>query len=286
MDEKDCLILKYISREGNLTKAAERLYFTPSALTYRIREMEKKLGVKIFVKKGRNIEITSEGEYLVDCAVEQLRRWSNIKNNILNMSGQIRGKLKIGVSRITATEKLPLILKEFNEKYPNVNTEIYTGYSDEIYELLQRGDVQIGLVRGDYIWSETKYFINRENICLISKENIDIDHLPDLPRIQYRTSTYLNHLINDWWYERFDKPPLISMEINDYIACKEMVKNGLGYAVVPKIFLNEEDDLYSTNLFYKDEKEIILDTWVLVRKSSLKLMLVNEFINHVEAFYK
>src|SRR5690625_946473 len=280
MDEKDCLILKYISKKGNLTKAAEELYFTPSSLTYRIKEMESKFGVKILMKRGRNIEFTPEGEYLADCAVEQLQKWHYIKSNILNMSGQVRGKLKIGVSRIVSNKKLPNILKKFLGKYPNVNTEIFTGYSDDIYELLQKGDIQIGIIRGDYIWSEARYFIKRENICLISREEIDINQLPELPMIQYKTSTQLNNLINDWWYERFDKSPKVSMVSDDYVTCKEMVKSGLGYAVVSGIFLNENDDLYSTHLLYQDKKEIVLDTWVLVRESSLQLTLVNEFINY------
>lgn len=68
MDEKDCLILQYLYKDQNLTKAAERLYMTQPALTYRVRQIEKEFQTEILAKNGKNIKMTPAGEYLVSYA--------------------------------------------------------------------------------------------------------------------------------------------------------------------------------------------------------------------------
>lgn len=56
MDEKDCLILQYLYKDQNLTKAAERLYMTQPALTYRVRQIEKEFQIDILAKNGEELK--------------------------------------------------------------------------------------------------------------------------------------------------------------------------------------------------------------------------------------
>lgn len=283
MNEKDYLMLKYIFEAQNLTKAAELLYITPPALTYRLQQLEKEFGVNIITKNGRSIEFTPEGRYLVQYAQKALVDLRKTKDYMLNMGSEVQGILRLGVSRVIAHYKLPPILKEFLNLYPKVEINVNTGISDEVYELLRKDEIHVGIVRGSYTWSEQKHLLNEENVYIISKNKLNIEDLPAIPRINYRNSTDFNDDINNWWYERFTAPPLISMQVDTFEICKEMVKNELGYAIIPQIFLYADDPLYKTGLIQKSGAAVTVKTWMLYRQSSTQLAMVDKFVNHMKS---
>ncbi|MED1794597.1 LysR family transcriptional regulator [Brevibacillus nitrificans] len=283
MNEKDYLMLKYIYEVQNLTKAAELLYITPPALTYRLQQLEKDFGVSILTKNGRSIEFTPEGRYLVQYAKKALIDLRKTKDHMLNMGSEVQGTLRLGVSRVIAHYKLPPILKEFLNLYPKVEINVNTGISDEVYELLRSNEVQVGIVRGSYTWSEQKHLLKEEGVYIISKNPLRIEDLPTIPRINYRNSTDFNEEINNWWYERFTDPPLINMQVDTFEICKEMVKNELGYAIIPQIFLYEDDPLYKEELITRNGTAVTMKTWMLYRESSTHLAMVGKFVNHLKS---
>lgn len=293
MNEKDCLMLQYIYEEQNITKAAERLYITQPAITYRLQQIEKDFGVPIISKNGKGIKLTAEGEYLVSFAKKMLIELRKTKDYLANMRNEAQGTLRIGVSRYIARYKLPPILKNFITLYPKIEINVFTGLSYEVFELLQNEEIHIGIIRGDYKWFEHKYLISEETICIISKDKINIDDLPNLPKIQYvsqknlrkvksYTFSKLSEWIDRWWHERFNEPPLITMQVDSYDTCKEMVKNGLGYAIIPRIFLSPDDQLHAMDLILKNGQGITLNTWMLYRESSLQLNIVDKFANYIQ----
>jgi DNA-binding transcriptional LysR family regulator len=283
MDEKDCLILKNIFETKNLTKAAELLYITPPALTYRIQQLENEFGVSIITKNGRGIELTPEGRYLVNYAKKSLIELRKTKDYMLNMKSDVQGELRLGVSRVIAHYKLPPILKEFLNEYPKVEINVNTGVSGEIYELIQNEDIHMAIVRGNYRWSEQKCLIKEENVYIISKDKINLADLPNMPRINYKIQSDFSVQIKNWWTERFNEQPFISMELDTFETCKEMVKNGLGYAIIPEMFLSPEDQINLTLMVNKDGQVVTVKTWLLYRESSMQLTIVEKFVNHIKS---
>ncbi|MFM1653429.1 LysR family transcriptional regulator [Brevibacillus sp. B_LB10_24] len=281
MNEKDCLMLKYIFEMQNLTKAAELLYMTPPALTYRLQQLEKEFGVQIMTKNGRRIEFTPEGRYLVQYAKRALLELRKTREHMLNMGSEVQGTLRLGVSRAIALYRLPPILKNFLDLYPKVEINVNTGISDEVFELLREEDIHVGIVRGNYAWSEEKYLIREENVYIVSKDQIDLRDLPRIPRINYKNSSDFSEEINSWWYERFNEPPRITMQVDNFEICKEMVKNRLGYAIIPEIFLSPEDQLLVTEMVHQNGQTISLKTWMFYRESSRQITIVDRFVSHI-----
>jgi DNA-binding transcriptional LysR family regulator len=282
MDEKDWLILQAIYEERNITKAAERLYTSQPSLTYRLQQMEEDVGVKIVWRSKKGIKFTSEGEYLVKYAKNMLLELQKTKDYLLNMNNNVEGIIRLGVSSNFAHYKLPNILKSFLEHYPNVQFNVYTGWSSEIYQLLQNEDVHIGIIRGNYNWDDHKLLINEESICIISNRKIGVEDLPKLPRINYKTDPLLKQLISNWWNQRFTQPPMITMEVDKIQTCKEMVINGLGYGIIPSICLKPYDELHTINLTSKNEQVLLRKTWMIYRESELKFSVVDKFVDFLK----
>ncbi|PPA69123.1 LysR family transcriptional regulator [Jeotgalibacillus proteolyticus] len=279
MDQKDWQILKAIAEEKSLTKAAEKLFITQPALSYRLKQLEESFQTKLFFRTKKGIEFTSEGEYLVEYAEEQLKKYLHLKDEIFNIGNDVRGTLRIGVSSNFAQYKLPALLKKFSTSYPNVQFKVLTGWSTEIMSLLNQSQIHLGILRGDYEWEGEKLLLTKEQLYIISKNKILLDELPQLPFIYYKTDNSLKRLISSWWNDHFTKSPLTAMEVDRQETSKEMVKNDLGFSVVPEICLTPSDELYTEGLHYKNGEPVLRDTWLMYRTDFIQLTIVEAFID-------
>lgn len=279
MDEKDWTAIRVVYEEKNISRAAERLFISQPALTYRLKNLEKEFGTSIFYKIKGGIEFTSEGIHLANYAEEMIQKLQKTKDYMLNMQKEVRGTLRLGVSSNFAQYKLPKILKKFSSKYPHVQFNVNTGWSTEIMHLLDSGSVHLGILRGNYEWYGIKTLLHKERLCLISKKEVDISNLPNLPFINYKTDSSLKGLINGWWQDRFPEPPLITMETDRQETCKEMVKNDLGVSILPEICMQPSDNLFTYGLSYKNGEPVLRNTWLMYNQDSLNLSSVKTFVN-------
>ncbi|NGQ97105.1 LysR family transcriptional regulator [Brevibacillus sp. SYP-B805] len=294
MDEKDWLMLQALHKEKSLTRAAERMYMTQPALTYRLQQLEKRFGVPLIVKNGKGFRFTPEGEYLITCAYKMLAELREIKDHIVNMQTEVQGTLRIGASIYFGQYKLPLLIKNFLKLYPKVQIHVDTGFSSEIFDLLLQDEIQVGIIRGEFQWLDQKHLIQEENICLVSSEELDLEALPYLPRINYRPpkltlkmgdqmSFSLSHAIDQWWHERYREPPTITMQVDSYETCKEMVKYGLGYTIIPSVFVRPNEGLHTVDLTLKNGQPIKRRTWMLYREATLQFTVVDRFVQFMKS---
>ena len=114
MDEKDWELLKTLSEEKNITKAAERLYISQPALTYRIKQIEKEFGVIIITRGKKGVLLTTEGEYIVEYALRMLSNLRQTKDFVRNISEGVRGKIRLGVSGNFVHYKLPSLFEKLS----------------------------------------------------------------------------------------------------------------------------------------------------------------------------
>lgn len=282
MEERDWTILKMLYEEKSITKTAKLLYISQPALTYRLQQLEKEFKTKIVYRGKKGVEFTPQGEYLVNYAKEMLLQLRKTKEVIQNMDKRIQGTLRLGVSGNFARYQLPPLIKKFLAIYPDVEIHLKTGWSSEITQKMYKEEIHIGVIRGDHSWHEQKLLLTAEPICLVSKKKIDTDQLPTLPRIHYKTDPSLQTVIDQWWQERFDQPPFITMEVDRIDTCKEMVSNSLGYAIFPKACLTESDDLYYENLTTNDHQVLIRNTWVIYRNNSVEIGMIRAFTDFIK----
>lgn len=287
MDQKDWLILKTVNEEKNITRASEKLFISQPALTYRIKQLEKDMGITIIWRNKRGIKFSAEGEYLVSYSIRMLKELQKTKDRVVNMNNSTEGTIRLGVSGNFARFALPDILRDFTNQYKNIQFVLYTGLSPEIVKMLEEEDVYVGIVRGENQWNEKKLNLNEETICIISKEPIDLKNLPSLPRISYKTDSELHKIIDKWWQKNFNVPPLTTMHLDNIETSRKLVLNGLGYAIIPSIGLNEvEDDLYIYPIKDLDGKTILRETSLIYKENSLNFPVINTFIDFLTKYYQ
>lgn len=284
VDQKDWKILKLLHEEKNITKTAEKLYVSQPSLSYRLKNLEKELGTSIIFKTKTGVEFTSEGEYLVQYAKNMLQELQVVQDNINNMSEEISGTLKIGVSSNFAQYVLPNLLKTFSSMYPKVRFNVRTGVSSDVYRMINDASVHIGILRRDYQWQGKKQLLNQEPLYIINQEEIDVEKLPSYKMIDYRTDLSLKEIMRRWWTNEFARPASIEMEVDRLDTCKELVKSGLGYSIVPEICLKEDDKLFRSMIESKDGTPVKRDTWIMYNEDYENLTVVKKFVEHIRSW--
>ncbi len=288
MDEKDWTILDMLAQERNITRTAERMFLSQPSLTYRLQQLERELGVPLLVYRGRRgIEFTGQGDRLVEYAREMLKRWGEMKEALAQGQGEVRGTLRLGVSRSVALYRLPDVLRRFSQQYPLVEFDISTALSQDLVGSVSSQKEQIGIVRGNPQWPDTMEMLEQEQVCILSSVPIDPEELPNRRRIAFTTDPMLSRIIENWWKQRYSQPSNVFMHVDNAEIAKRMVQNDLGYAIVPSIVLDGDDrELYRLPLAGEDSEAILWTTWMLYRQELLELPAVKAFVHFIQAHYR
>ncbi|WP_248930741.1 LysR family transcriptional regulator [Paenibacillus hamazuiensis] len=282
MDERDWMIIHVLYEKKNITKAAQSLFITQPALTKRLMVIEEELGVKIVNRGIRGVHFTPQGEYLAKRASELLSLYRDIREDLTNMTDEVIGTIRLGVSTFFSKYKLPIILRLFKEQYPKAEFHVETLKSQDIFNLVYNQEVHVGFVRGGYSWPGRKHLLFQEKIYIVSKFPVDFADLPNVPKIDYQTDNLFKSLIDNWWADHFSKPPLVAMKVDRGDTGREMVVNGLGYAILPAMFINDIPDLHKLEVNDKNNNPILRETWMFYYEESLSNNVVKAFVEFVE----
>ncbi|MGO4890006.1 LysR family transcriptional regulator [Anaerobacillus sp. MEB173] len=282
MEDRDWHILKTLYIHKNITKTAESLYVSQSSLTIRLRQIEEEFGFEIVERGVWGVRFTPKGEFLAKSADRMIMKMEEIRKNVADMKNKVIGTLKLGVSNHFTKYKLPDLLKEFKVQYPNVELEVITGWSKDIIQLLTNQKVHLAIVSGDDNWQHQKHLILEDPLCIASKDEVHINDLPRLSRIDYEAEIYVKALVDNWWEAHFSKPPLIGMEVDRENTCKEVVKNGLGYAILPNIILNNAEEIKKVVLKDNFGQPIMINTWLYYYQDFLNMNIVSAFVSFIK----
>ncbi|MEB6320910.1 LysR family transcriptional regulator [Staphylococcus xylosus] len=285
MNFKDLEVIKILDDERNITSAATKLYISQPSLSYKINTLEQELGVPLLIRSKKGIRFTAQGSHLVDYAKKTLNGFNKMKDYLRSIDNEDEGVIRLGVSQNLARYDLPELLSSFTDDFQKVQFKIVTSWSQSIYKLIESNEVSLAIVRGDVSWKGYKTLLNKEPICIISKDEIDLEKLPSKSRIAFETDTRLQNTIDSWWKESYNEPPNEAMLIDNLESCLKLVEKGMGYAIAPNIGVREYKNLNIVPIKNKENEIIYRDTWLLYREEE-DYPLMQKFIKHIKAYYK
>jgi DNA-binding transcriptional LysR family regulator len=232
MNEKDWLIILSVWQHQNITRAAQQLYTSQPALSYRLKQIERKLNVQLFEESGRSLIFSAQGRYLAQHAGKMLQESQQLRQTLHSLSQPRQGELRLGVTSNFAAYRLPEILARFSEQHSGIRVNLVSGLSEEMYQKLQRDEVHAALVKDDYHWRDGKRLVDIDDYWLVSQQPLDLRLLPQLPQIRINHGGHITHLIERWWNANFTLAPRVAMQVDKLEVCLAMVERGLGYAIV------------------------------------------------------
>lgn len=135
-----------VAREGGITRAAEALHLTQSAVSQTIHRLEEELDAALFVRSSRGVALTDAGQLLLERIGGLLDQVDGVERYFQQLRQLETGSLKIGASDTLCRALLLPHLQTFRDEYPDVTLQVTNRTSGETVELLRRGRVDIGFV--------------------------------------------------------------------------------------------------------------------------------------------
>ena len=277
MDEKDFEILSILNETRNITRAAEQLYITQSALSKRINAIETELGIERLIRSRQGIRFTPAGEAVLTHSTCAAREMELMRRHIDTMNEEICGTLNTGISINFALYKLPDILADYHKKYPKVNLQITTGQSRHLYRQMLDGSLDIAVLRGEYPWDGIQFLLSQENICLVYNQEYEGTPLSDYLYISHKTDISQSAMMTRWMHEQNLNPRTNGVCVDSITACTEMVKRGIGWGLLPEIALENFHGCKKPCTFI-DGEPFIRRTYILCQREAVELPQVNAFM--------
>jgi len=279
-------IIKTLAEEGNMRKAAEKLFLSQPALSQRLQSIEKEWETLLFIRSQKGLEPTPAGEIVIDYAKEAIIKYEKTFEVLASMENKVHGTLKIACASIIGQTWLPQVLKEYVERYPDAQISLMTGWSSEIVKALYDREAHIGIVRGETDWKGRKMYLFRDQLYLVDREITSIDQLKETKRpfIQFKSDSNYHREIQRWWHRHFSEKPGRQITVDQIETCKQLAINGIGYAILPAITLTGDEAVNKIPLLNSEEEfELTRDTWLIGYESSFELKQVEVFTEMIQA---
>lgn len=244
MDISKLALLCDIADTNNLTTSAERMGYTQSGVSHAISKLESEIGVTIFKRTKKGMELTTDGELLmpyIHMVVTHYNRMNEIVDSILDLQ---RGSICIGTYCSIASQWLPHIIRSFQQMYPNIAISIREGGMRELECWLNEGSIDFAFLS----WHKNQNYkfisIARDPLYAV----VSADHpLPDEYQAAFPIKAFADYpfIASEAGVDTDVSAALQHAEVTPMtlFSCRDdhtiipMVENDLGFSLLPGLFL-------------------------------------------------
>ncbi|WP_404421323.1 LysR substrate-binding domain-containing protein [Thalassospira australica] len=138
-----------VAEREHLTKAADAIGLTPSAVSSAIKNLEGFYGVALFHRVGRRIELSETGRLFLNEAKATLARARAAELTLAELGGLQRGELNVYASQTIASYWLPPFLMQFHDQYPGISINLTIGNTKTVADAVRGGAADIGFIEGE-----------------------------------------------------------------------------------------------------------------------------------------
>ncbi len=239
----------------SFSKAADLLYLTQPAVSKRIAALEDELGSRLFDRIGRKIVLTEAGKELYPRAKRILLELDDSRRAIVNLSGNISGRLSFGTSHHIGLHRLPPVLSRYSKDFPAVDLDIRFLDSETACSAVEHGELEIAIVTMPTsamqnlviipVWNDPLcVVVGRDHPIAADPDNTDQGISPSAiaqyPVILPGANTFTREII-DAEFRKFGISLRVKLATNYLETIKMLVSIGLGWSVLPKSMLGDQD---------------------------------------------
>lgn len=248
MDTQSLKAFIEVVESGSFSEAAETLHLTQPAISKRIASLEQQLDCKLFDRIGRRISLTEAGKALLPKAQRILQSVDEARHSIRDLQGGVSGNLTLGISHHIGLHRLPPVLQSFSKRYPQVKLDIDFMDSEQAYEQILQGKIELAVVtlaqsqpepfQQKAIWLDDLRVTVAPDHPLNNTPSVTLAKLSQYTAILPGLNTYTGQIIKN----RFQQQDLkldVSMATNYLETIKMMVSIGLGWSVLPQTMIHD-----------------------------------------------
>ncbi|ENO79336.1 LysR family transcriptional regulator [Thauera sp. 27] len=233
-----------VAEEENIGRAATRLHISQPPLTRQIQQLEEELGVKLFLRTPRGMELTAAGELFLDEA-RNIRAVVEQATERTQRAGQGRlGRLDVAIFGSAILGEIPRLLLRFRSTYPDVKIVLHTMTKGEQIEALRQRRINVGFNRmvapladiaAELVTTEVLLVAVNESHPLARQSSVKFSELAAHPLVLFPTGARPNFVdkVMSLCHEAGFVPE-VSQEVGDAVTGVALVASGFGVCLVPE----------------------------------------------------
>jgi DNA-binding transcriptional LysR family regulator len=230
-----------VAEFGSFTRAAERLHLAQPALSQHVRELEEALGIRLFDRTTRRVELTEGGREFRGAASKILEDLELAVRNANDLAERRRGRLVIAAPPLLAAVILPQAIAEFRSRHPGIQVNLIDARTDQIVESVRSGRADCGL--GTFSPAEDgieRAPLARDSLMLFCSHSSEFfgrnevawNDLNGHPLVTLTRDSGIRLLV-EVGYEAAELPLKPAYEVSQITTAIALVEAGLGSAVLP-----------------------------------------------------
>jgi len=246
-----------VAKCGSLTKAAQELYISQPAVSQAIKQLESQLGVSLFNRTHRGMELSSAGGKLIYKNIEEaLSLIDEAENSLSELKTTATGVIRIGATDSIFAHLLADKIAQFNEKYPAVRLELLSSTSPYTVSQLKEGQCDIAFVNLPLEDDEVRFcgtvsllsdvFVAGRKFEYLKGEEVPLKRLQELPLLMMEENTVFRRELTK--YTRSLGIQLNSeIEVSNWDLMISLAVKGMGVGCIPREYCKKQ--LESGELF-------------------------------------
>ncbi len=287
MKDTDWEIIYELEKNPNMTKVANLFYMTQPSLTKRLQNIEEELQTTIVDRTPRGLEFTKEGKYLAGRAAIYIDFLKKTKEELKAMKETSVGEIVIGSSYTFSKYALSDLLLDYRREHPNINFAIVNEQSNLLFRKMLDNSIDVGFIRGDYDGPVNRTLIGKNAAYLVTQEPVNIDDLPGMQYLGYKTNDRSAEILQGWWRERFGTEFPSGMVVGYVDVAWQLIARGVGYTIcfLPDNFENVHG-LCLQPIVDKAGNEVTRNTWFIYSENKRLSPCLEEFVTYVERYIR
>ena len=281
--------LLIVAEERSFTKAASVLSLTQPAVSNHISNLEKEIGVKIFLRTKGDVKITPEGEVVIKYAKRIKNLYQKMFDKISEIDRQIT-KLRVGITHTAESNEITEILAKYGLSHGNVNITIITDSIKNLYDMLENYEIDFAIIEGRRQVSDMNYLMLDMDylVCILSNNNplsnksmISLDDLKKeqlilrLPESETRKLFEATLISMNDSIDNFD----VSIEVDNIATIKDLIRKDLGVSVLPQSACMDELRKGKITALPIENLSMARETNIVYNKDFARLDLIRDFVN-------
>ena len=282
-----------VAKSGSLTKAAEELYISQPAVSRSIKQLETQLGVTLFTRTHRGMDLSAQGGKVIFNEVEQaLRLLEEAEKRIEEMKTSATGTIRIGASDTIFEYFLADKIVAFHEKFPAVKIELMANLTPDTIEKLKADKCDIAFVNLPIepdselqLFGNCKrlndIFIVGSKYAELTDNPLSLSALKEYPLIFMEENTIARKSLTGFLSSiGVELQP--SIEVGSWELMKKLVAQGMGVGVIPKEYVKKELEEGQLFQLQTDIPLLMRSIGMLLRKNSSISYALHSFIDTFE----
>lgn len=245
------LVFLAVARMGQLTQASARLNLSPSSVSAQIASLEQDLGVTLFTRHGRGMELTASGK-LLRAAAEQIESlWRKTVRDVQS-SYDGTANLRLAASHTAAELFLPRPLGRFRSKWPQTQVHLTMTNSQSVVDMVTAGTVDVGIIEGaspasrlrhETLWRDELVMIAAAHHPVARRKSVAVEELMQWDWILREEGSGTRRVFERALeHKGFPANQLsVMMQLSSLRAILAMVANNVGVSVVSRAVIDTEE---------------------------------------------